>query len=65
MHQDNNEFHPLLLMETKDMFFLTGFHFFEIISVRLAELILQEGASIFLLTACTQLGQGRRGMRLQ
>lgn len=44
------------------MFFLTGFHFFEIKSVRLAELILQEGASVYLLTACTQCGQRRSGM---
>lgn len=47
MHQDNIKFHSLLLMETKDMFFLTGFHLFEIISVWLTKLILRGRASIF------------------
>lgn len=43
------------------MLFFTGFHDFEIIYVRPAELILKEEASIFLLSVCTQLGQRRLG----
>lgn len=43
------------------MLFFTGFHDFKIIYVRPAELILKEEASIFLLSAFTQLGQRRLG----